>query len=475
MLRKLKFLAVLVLVSTTAGGSYLAAQSMMSTATQGLYTTDADNYLDVNEWQEVVVDKGFAFLKAGAAEGVGAGAAFNLGPAFLGIGYAGKFWSGGSYFTEYDYGPNAYGAAYPPYAGNTFVDNMGYYVGSSDLGLTWTNRISILVGTGLLGGILADIDIAGAGSDNDDYDIANAAGVKVDTKNSINLGAIQAGLSWGRNFEVSDITIKPKLGFAYNFNRQKSEYRVSEPAASPTIRTLDGIDPLFSKSEFSAINNNVDPFSGGAVGLTGFLTANAGLSLNKSGSLGDGSVWLGYEVQHFAYDRQTTQSNGKYTDYSPAHIYHGFNLGLGVWYDLDEKLSLAWSVEVGAGIENAEINSGKTEAAGPENEFEYKEFRIEPSLSTGLAYKLIPDKLDLNAAFTISPLGYTNIKVSKTAAATNYTTSDTLNDISGISTVTSMGFTWLIAGELSLDAAMDAVTTSRLDIGSVSVLVSYKF
>jgi hypothetical protein len=474
MLGKFKFLAVLAFISTAFGSSHLAAQSMTFMATQGFYTTDADNYLDVNEWQDVFVNKAFAFLKAGAADGIGAGAAFKLGPAFLGIGYTGNLWSGNLYSAEYDYGPNAYGVAYPPYAGNSFVDNMGYYTGAPDPGLTWTNRISVLLGTGILGGILVDLDIAGAGSDNDDYD-DGASGVKVDTKRSSDLGAIQAGLSWGKNFEISDITIKPKLGFAYNFNRQKSESRVSEPAANPTIRTLDGIDPLFGKDVFSVINNNADPFSGGVVGLTGFLTGNADISFNKSGSLGDGSLWLGYELQYFAYDRQTTQSNGKYKDYSPAHQYHGVNLGLGAWYDLDEKLSLAWSAELDAGIEKAEINSGKTEAAGPANEFEYQAFGIEPSLSTGLAYKLIPDKLNLNAAFSIVPLSYTNTKVSNTATATHYTTSDTLHDISGISTVTSLGFTWVIVGGLTFDAAMNAVTTSRLDISNVSVLVSYTF
>jgi hypothetical protein len=468
MLRKLKFLAVLALVSMAAGSSYLAAQSMMSMATQGLYTTEADKYLDVNEWQDVFINKAFSFLKASAADGVGAGTAFKLGPTFFGIGYTGKFWSGDLYSSESKYGPNAYGAASPPYAGNTFVDNR------YDSGLTWSNRISVLIGTDLLGGILVDIDIAGAGSNNGDYD-DGTSGVKIDAKNSADLGAIQAGLIWGKNFEISDITIKPKLGFAYNFNRQKSETRVSEAAANPAIRTLDGIDPLFETNVFSVINNNIHPFTGGAVGLTGFLTANAGLSLNRSGSLGDGSVWLGYELQYFAYDRQTTQSNGKYKDYSPAHQYHGINLGLGALYDLDEKLSLAWSAEVGMRIENAEINSGKTETAGPTNEFEYKAFGIEPSLSTGLTYKLIPDKLDLNAAFKLIPLSYTNRKVSNTATATNYTIRDALNDITGITTTTSLGFTWFIAGGLTLDAAMETVTTSRLDISNVSILVSYKF
>jgi hypothetical protein len=475
MLRKLKFLAVMAVVSTAFGSSYLEAQqSMTSMATQGFYTTEADDYLDVNGWQDVFVNKAFVFLKAGAANGIGAGAAFNLGPVFLGIGYSGKFWSGGLYSAEYDYGPNAYGMALPSYAGNTFIDNMGYYVGSDDAGLTWFNRISVLFGTGILGGILVDVDIAGAGNDNDDYDV-DVAGVKVDTKTGIDLGAIQAGLSWGKNFEVSDITIKPSLGVAYNFNRQRSETRTTEPETNPTIKTLDGVDHLFEADVFSTVNNGVDPFSGGTVGLTGFLTVNAGLSINRSGSLGDGSVWLGYELQYFAYDRQTTQSNGKYTDYNPAHQYHGVNLGLGAWYDLDDKLSIAWSAEVDIGIENAEINSGKTETAGPVSEFDYKAFTIEPSLSTGLIYMLIPDTLSLNAAFSIVPLTYTNRKISNTATATNYTTSDALNDIGGITTTTSLGFTWFITDGLVLDAAMDPVTTSRLDIGRVSILVSYKF
>jgi hypothetical protein len=226
---------------------------------------------------------------------------------------------------------------------------------------------------------------------------------------------------------------------------------------------------------FSVINNGTNPFAGGKVGLTGCLTANAGLSLNRSGSLGDGSLWLGYELQSFAYDRQTARSNGAYIDYSPARQRHDINLGLGAWYDIDEKLSLAWSAAVEAGIESAEISSGKTETAGPAKEFEYTAFSIGPSLSAGVAYKLIPDRFNINAAFTLFPLGYRNRKISNTDTATDYTTSDTLSDISGIRTITSMGFTWVVTGGLSLDAAMDAVTASRLDISSVSILASYKF
>jgi hypothetical protein len=465
MLRRFKLVAALALICATFGSSYLAAQSMTSQATQGLYTTDADKYLDVNDWQDVVVTKAFAFLKASAYDGVGAGTAFNLGPAFIGIGYAGKFWSGDSYSAEYDYGPNA-GA---PNADKTLVTNAG-----SDSGLTWSNKISVLVGTGLLGGILVDVDIAGLASDNDDYEYADNT-AKVNVTDSRDLGAIQAGLSWGKNFKVSNITIKPKLGFAYNFNNQKTEYRMPEPAANPTTRTLEGIDPLFGSGVFSAINNSADPFSGGKVGLTGSWTANAGLSLNRSGSLGDGSLWLSYKLQSFAYDRQRTQSNGKYLDYSPAHQRHGINLGLGAWYDLDEKVSFAWTAEVDGGFENAEINSGKTETTEPANEFEYKAFFIAPSVSAGLAYKLIPDRFNINTALRFIPLSYTNRNISKTETATNYEASDTLNDINGITTVTSMGFTWFIVGGLSLDAAMDAVVTSRLDIGSVSILASYKF
>jgi hypothetical protein len=166
MLRKFTFLAVLTLLSTAFGSSYLAAQSqsMTSSATQGLYTTDVDKYLGVNEWQDVVVNKALAFLKASAADGVGAGTAFKAGPVFLGIGYDGKFWSGTASSSETDYGSNASS----PSAGNTLVNS------ATDSGLAWSNRISALIGTGLLGGILVDVDIAGAGSDNDDFDTADS-------------------------------------------------------------------------------------------------------------------------------------------------------------------------------------------------------------------------------------------------------------------------------------------------------------
>jgi hypothetical protein len=447
-------MAALALICATFGSSYLAAQSMTSQATQGLYTTDADKYLDVNDWQDVVVNKAFAFLKGSAARGIGAGTAFNLGPAFIGIGYAGKFWSAQSYSLEYDYGPIS-GSK------DAFFNN--YY---SDL--AWINRISVLIGTRLLGGILIDVDVAGLGNDNADYDDGSNPAVE----DSNDLGAIQGSLSWGKNFKVSSITIKPKLGFAYNFNNQKREYRVTEPAASPTTRTLEGTDLLFN--EFYGINN-ADLFSGGKVGLTGFWTANAGLSLNKTGSLGDGSLWLNYELQSFAYDRQTKRSNGTYKDYSPAHQRHGINLGVGAWYDLDEKVSFAWSAEVDGEFEKAEINSGKTEAAGAAEEFEYTAFSIAPSVSAGFAYKLIPEKFNINTALRFIPLSYTNTEISKTATATKDTTTDTLNDIGGMGTITSMGFTWFIVGGLSLDAAMEAAYYSRLDIGSVSILASYKF
>ena len=178
MLTKHKLLAVVVLVITALGISPLTAQiiqgfeSNASWATNGLFTTDADDFLSVTGWQNVDFTKFYTVAQANAASGVSAGFAGKAGSVYLGVGYFGNFWSGSLHSTK--------------------TDSKTNFSAPPDAGLAWTNQISFLVGTEVIGGIKFDIDIAGAGSDNDDNETT-------DSKTTIGLGAMEFGVSWGKS------------------------------------------------------------------------------------------------------------------------------------------------------------------------------------------------------------------------------------------------------------------------------------
>jgi len=461
-----------VLLMTAFCVSSLAAQissfsSNTSEVTEGLFTSEVDKFLDVNSWQDLEFNKFFTTIQVRGVDGIGAGFAKKAGPVYLGFGYFGKFWTGGINSETKEYGDN--------YATNAWrgkkTVNKNYL---SDSGLSWINQVDFLLGTKAVGGILLDLSFLGSGRDTDDVDSPPDAGGNVSTaKSSIKLGIVEAGLGWGKNFDLGGgFVLKPNLGFTYNIDLRKT---VAGSGSAETT-TLTGVDSFFTDSAYSNVNN-------GMVGLKGYLTGYAGLTADLSKNTTDGSLWLGYNLKYNFYDRQIKTGSGAWTDFDPSYMNHSINLGVGAWYALDRKLSLGWSVEGTFELTNAKITSALTSVwAGmgrsPDHKYTDIIFGFIPKAAFGVVYKPVPDRFNFNGSIALYPIGdgfihrkLTHSDISGVAV----TTTEKNNRVNATYAATSLGFTWFIIEKLSLDAGVTALTNgSRVNLTQFSALLSYK-
>jgi hypothetical protein len=443
--------------------SPLAAQitSNTSNATSGLFSTDVDYFLDVNDWQNVEFGKFFTTMQVGGTEGIGAGFAVNAGSAYLGAGYIGNFWSAGSTVnsTTTEYGDKYANANW---RGKKIINDR------SGSGLQWNSRVFLFLGTAPIGGLLLEGNFVKAGKNNLDKEYLDSAGDLLTDENSQGLGEIEAGLRWGRNFDLGGgLTLKPNLAFSYNTNLQKSV--TYKPGGAETTE-LNGSDSFFASTAYKRSVND------GKVGLTGYMAGHAGLSVDLSKSTGDGSLWFGYDLEQHLYDKQTTDNSDYWKDYNPSYAKHYIDIGVGAWYTLDRKLSLGWSAGSGFNIENAKVTSAKESyGTGPEREFTEVIFGINPSITAGVVFKALPNRLSLNGSIALYPVGYEYDKLTEYNSVSAITTETTTNTISSTKAETSLGFTWFIADGLSFDAYVTTHTNgSRLNLTDFSALLSYK-
>ena len=425
-------------------------------ATGGLFQNGTDNFLDVNNWQNVEFDTFFSTVQVDNIEGLGAGFSLRAGSVYLGFGYFGTLWQGAMSSVTREYG-------------NTFAitDRQGRETVGRSANLTWTNQLSVLVGTEFLGGFLLDFNLAGFGRNNNDQQEFDNGNV-VTNEEAIRFGAIEFGLTWGRNFALGDLYLKPTLGFSYNTNIQSIKDR---PAGGERTTTLTSVDPFFSRTDLGFTG-----LQGGQVGLTGGFNIHAGLGVDRAFGDVDGSFWASYDLEIRRYYRQQrTDSGSRWTDFSPAFTGHVINIGVGAWYRLDRRLSFAWAAESDIGIISAAIFSAQDESGlPPDHAFSTTIFEIIPTFTAGIVFAAVPDRLNINASLAFSPLQYTFIQQEHNDLFAATVTEWTSNNIGNARTLTSLGFTWIIGDNFSLDAALNATANARIDVTEFSILLSYR-
>ena len=457
MVTKRRVMLIAVLLIAVLGISPLTAQinrfsSNTNLATSGLFDNDTDDFLDVNNWQNVEFDTFFSTVQVDNLDGrLGAGLALRAGEAYLGFGYFGTLWQGNINSVRTEAGGNRLVTRPFPDANNN---------------LTWTNQLSVLFGMDMLGGFLLDLNFAGFGRTTRDSDVFDDGNV-VTNENTTGLGELEVGLRWGRNFELENgLTLKPTLGFSYNTNRARTEER---PAGGTRTTTLNGIDPFFSRTDLGFVELN-----DGRVGLTGGFNVHAGMGVDRAFGDTDASLWVSYDLNIRTYDRQRTGS-GEWADFAPSFARHLINIGVGAWYTLDRRLSFAWSAECAIGIISAEATSMQDQTGLPPNhQFAVSIVEISPKFAAGVVFQAIHDRFNVNASLALFPFIYRRTQVDHNNLAMVETIDRTETIFSNIRTYTSAGFTWFLGDNLSFDAALTAAPAARIDVTSFSLLLSYK-
>lgn len=468
MFTKHRVLVAAIVLIFALGITPLAAQidsftSNTSMATDGLFTTDVDDFLSVTNWENVEFNNFFSAFqwegsakKAPSAENeFGAGFAVNTGPVYLGVGYYGRFWGRSV---------------------NTTTKENGAKTVDHSADLSWTSKLSILAGTAPVGGILLDADFAGFGNNNNDKE-------STDTQSTIGLGSVELGIGWGKKFDVNGgLIVKPDLGFHYNINTQKT---TSKTGSDAEMISLNGLDPFFSNADYKSDINN------GQVGITGIISAHGGIGIDFPVGGNDYSVWAGYDLSNHLYDKQLTFDN-YWEDYKPSFTDHLINVGVGGWYDLDRRLSFAWTVGADVYLANAEITSKYTQTNDPvSHKFTESIFVVTPEIAAGVVFKAIPGKFNFNGSAALYPIGDGFIQrklthndqsiMSVKTTETNTTIGKLIEPSSGSNyyvgayTVTSLGITWFVINGFAIDAAASVgISTARLDLTALSVLLSFK-
>jgi len=151
--------------------------------TMTIFKTDVDKLQDVNDYQEVAINK--AYIIAGSRfdnaapsgiRGIKGGFATYLNDLYLGILYDGYLWNGNN---------NKVGS-------------------NSNSTFTFNNNFSVLFGKESFGGIGITL-----GFNMLQFDEDKAGGTTRNTRS----GMINLGATWGKNFDFKDGTLKPELGF----------------------------------------------------------------------------------------------------------------------------------------------------------------------------------------------------------------------------------------------------------------------
>jgi len=423
-------------------------------ATSGLFKTDTDDFLNVNNWQNVEFDTFFTTLLVENIDGIGAGLALRAGAAYLGFGYFGTFWQGRSDRTTTEAG------------GFRLVTRPNPTLNNN---LSWTSQISFLFGMEALGGLLLDLNIDGLGQNNRDNEVL-VDGYIVTNENFVGLGALEAGLRWGRNFELADGSVlKPTLGFSYNVNMART---VTRPPGGTETTSLNGIDPFFQwlQTELGASG-----LYGGEVGLTGGFNVHVGLGVDRAFGDVDGSLWASYDLEIRTYDKQRTTNAGGWSDHRPAFTGHEINIGIGAWYTLDRRVSFAWSVECAVSLGIAEVTSRwDSQYVVPEHQYAVSMFGISPKFAAGVVFQALPDRLNLNASLALFPFYFTHMQIDHTNIAAGTTVERRDTTVGSARTETSIGFTWFLGDNLSFDAALNTAINARLDVTTFSALLSYR-
>lgn len=432
-------------------------QSPQSEATAGLTATDADKFMSVTEWDSVKFGKAFTFLgfKQGSKSTVDAGAAFRVGPVYIGSWYQGNLgWFNGNGNKSET---------------NTITENSGL-IGNTqktteiELHNQWngTHNAAMLVGFGNMGfnfgyyrkGKNDYGRFYGSGFSNKDSETTNtnAPGVVInkityDPKGYMTKAIHTPFIGFGMNLQLGKMALSPKASVKITV-AEEAYYGVR------TVETIGTASPEMIK--------DAEAESKAYIGITGGLGADLSL-----GDALDSVITLGYDFTVNAYGKNYTSLDGRKhkikgtykvntdqvkEEYTPApdaaktktdtfkmditekgYFSNMLMVGYGMKKDFTERLSLFAGVEAPVTLmlttdttKNINRTFVKTEYNDPSNihnnntsetvvESPSKTTKtttviLMPKLKAAVSYAAIPNRLFLNLGTTVNIFGGEGLK-----------------------------------------------------------------
>ena len=368
-------------------------ESPTSTATVGLFSSDADDFISPSSFQDISFEKWFLMSSFASANAVSLGYATKTGGLYLGLFYHGRFWYGIQTFQYTEGKYNWLGVAYSD--AKTYTDGLPTFNATLPL-----NQLAVLVGLENMGfrftltstyKYFQDSDFIGGGQWKN-YEMGN--------------GIIAPQLAWGMAKPLSEKGIQPWATIDLVFN---NDFAKGQAYNELTPNNYVAGDEIVTQSE-----NSTELYLN--LGLGGVTIA------EKNGwtTSFDLEYLLGIDFYENEYDNQPVGSNfRKFYTFKGATF--TFNEGTPEEFDSlaeftasahlispsfntewsGEALKLSASFTINIGIAAFELSAvevvasnGSIRKNGPT--MTGTTFNINPALALGLQWKIHP-RLSLNA------------------------------------------------------------------------------
>ncbi|MDR3192466.1 MAG: hypothetical protein LBT87_05325 [Treponema sp.] len=393
------FLGILLGAALVLPGLSAQNGSIIGDSTFGLFTDDADSFLDPNDYEGVEFDNAFIYLRGGRngigvdngtsplwgsgnradrtvndnGAGIQGGFATRLRGLYLGFGFDTHLWKGEETITESD-------------------GNRADTPANPDDAITFDGAFGVLLGTGNIGAFKLTFDFEQVYLDTNTVD----NGSPEETNNSG--GSLLIDLGWGKNFEFKGGSLAPEIHIAYQISTYKTE-----------TKNPDGFsyvdDALFSS-----------PLEGSRP--DGFFDTMSHLIINPGAEYTSPSEahWFGVGyaldigIHPATFYKPQGGSDVDWKGYDVVNALAGqYTRGV----ELTDRFALAF----GGGLVLA-LRSSKVDYTDLDNPGEYVDFSVDPYINIGATYDFAKKPFQLYGALQLdssagSDAGFYNVSYAK--------------------------------------------------------------
>ena len=341
-----------VLLCVLAAGAW-AQTSRTNAATVGLFSNDADKFMDVNDWSGIQFEKLFAYLQGGNSTNatVSAGLAKHLGALYLGVFYDGNLYGSLSESQEDSNGDDV--GNYPT-SRKEFTDNLYFLLGTS------------------VGGFRLEIN-------------SNFAKTEIPASSSVTTytttGDVALELRYGNNFALGAGELRPEAAIRYGLGLAKTETENSTTNITAVDKS-NGYSPLniILKADYLFPETENSQFVLGAENNLGFR------------------IYPDPLIDNGQPIATTTTWDGSYVE-------EALTLYAKKRYDLDGGFSVAW--RLGSSFSLTKIDNARSTHVGSvstdvANTTTNTTIQITPEARLGLSYRMIPDRFTLNGGVRVT-------------------------------------------------------------------------
>ncbi|AEF81835.1 TDE2508 family outer membrane beta-barrel protein [Leadbettera azotonutricia] len=413
------------LALSTAAFAQSNPHSFVSDNTWGLFVTDVDNYMSVNDWGKLQFEKAFGYFQAGnnyqgpandAADnalGVSGGFSRYIGKTYFGFYFNGNFWDGTAIGIEND------GDRLDVPPGADPLDPTNPNAGSeSDTGITLNSDIAMLFSAGGAGAFKVQLALLQLHINKDVDDAGNA------TYNT-NDGNFALAVSWGNNFPLSSGAIfKPtaRIGFNWDIGKNQTDNNSGVSIVRPT--TDDG------HHEFQ-------------LGLgAAYVLAPRGVETRW---------WsFGWQLRVFFWPdpyTQTAVASGKdiTTSYDGSHVINTFNVSYQRTWDFNERWSAGYGIGGDITLENWSATKDDSNLS----------LALSPHATAALIYSFASKPFSLNSGVDLRAWNGSFYKLTSSDNGASPATVTTTNSFGALNLTLSLGGTLKPTRNFSLDFDLD--------------------